>query len=100
MPFGLRGVKMKIEVKCYKYAGAVKTYSHSYFREYELTAKHCPECGETGMFVGDGDDYYQGRQYMCVSCGGTAQLDLGGKLLKDDVDVFASLRDAVGVKLG
>jgi predicted RNA-binding Zn-ribbon protein involved in translation (DUF1610 family) len=43
---------------------------HSVSRVYEECEKlHCPACGRRSVWGDDSDDYYHGRNYVCIDCG-------------------------------
>lgn len=50
--------------------------THHYMRRFDKTKKHCPECGEKGIWREAGsEDYYAGASYYCASCDSTSHLD-------------------------
>jgi predicted RNA-binding Zn-ribbon protein involved in translation (DUF1610 family) len=50
--------------------------SHHYVREYQLSGLFCPTCGKQEVWAEQGGgDYYLGVDYVCASCGSTANLD-------------------------
>lgn len=50
--------------------------SHHYVREYKKSQYFCPICGNKEVWeeMGQGD-YYQGSDYVCISCGCKSYLD-------------------------
>jgi transposase-like protein len=35
------------------------------------TELYCPQCGRQEVWNSDGEDYYDGSEYVCLSCKGT-----------------------------
>lgn len=70
---------MEITIKYYgRKHGEKEKVSHESKQEWEKVDEYCPFCGHQNLWMGDGDDYYQGRTYLCVDCDSMHHLDLCG----------------------
>ena len=41
---------------------------HSSKETWTKSDYHCPSCAQKSVWVGDGDDYYAGKQFICIGC--------------------------------
>ncbi len=85
---------MEVDVKYYKgkHSTRPKVISHESKWIVEKTEEYCPFCGHQSLWVCDGDDYYQGRTYLCVDCDSMHHLDLCGNA---DDDSYQQVLEAI-----
>lgn len=59
---------------------------------WEDTDLHCPRCGEKKVWHENCEgDFYVGEMYLCIACGGSFTIQLGGFTASSDMQRLAEL---------